>query len=241
MRNALTDNALPDLLKGEWNIICDFDGTITCFDVTDAVLERFADRAWEDVEKEWLDGTITARQCMEKQVRMINVEPADLDAFLATVPLTEGFDEFTRFCAGNGLNMLVVSDGMDYAIKRILTAKGHGNIPVIANRLCFQGKSGYRLSFPYGADGCKSGVCKCNVAKAGGGKILLIGDGRSDVCLSGIASFVLAKRGKHLHRHCEENAIPHVVYNDFFDIMNHFTPAIEQGAVCNANGSAVAL
>ena len=241
MMDTFIQNAFPDLMKGGWNIICDFDGTISRFDVTDAILGRFADPAWENVEKEWLDGTITARQCMERQVRMINVAPADLDAFLATVPITEGFDEFTKFCAGNGLTMLVVSDGMDYAIKRILAGNGHGNIPVIANRLLFQDKSGYRLDFPYGDAGCKSGVCKCNVAKAGGGKILLIGDGHSDICLSGLASFVLAKEGKHLHRHCEENAIPHMVYNDFFDILNHFSSVQEQGTACNADGLIAAL
>ena len=237
----MIQKTFPDLMEGGWNIICDFDGTITRFDVTDAVLGKFADPDWENVEKEWLDGTITARQCMERQIPMIDVAPADLDAFLDTVPITDGFAEFTRFCAENGLDILVVSDGMDYTIKRILVGNGYGNIPVVANRLLFQEKSGYRLEFPYGSAECKSGVCKCNVAKAGGGKILLIGDGRSDVCISGMASFVFAKRGKHLHRHCEENAIPHVVFNDFFDILRHLTSVREQGAVCNADDLTTAL
>jgi len=231
-------NVFPDLTNGGWSIICDFDGTIACIDVTDAVLGRFADPAWENVEKEWLDGTITARQCMERQVRMINATPAALDAFLATVPLTKGFAQFTRFCADSGLEMMVVSDGMDYAVKRVLAGNGYGNIPVIANRLRFQGKSGCRLDFPYGADGCKSGVCKCDAARAIGGKILLIGDGRSDICLAKNASFVLARRGKPLHLHCEENAIPHAVYDDFFDVLNYFCAC---GEACNAGGSVVAL
>ena len=222
-------NVLPDLTSGGWSIICDFDGTIALIDVTDAILGKFADPSWEDVEKEWLNGTITARQCMESQVRMINATPADLDAFLATVPLTEGFAQFTRFCSDNGLGMLVVSDGMDYVVKRVLSGNGYGSIPVIANRLRFQGESGYRLDFPYGADGCKSGVCKCDVAKVVGGKILLIGDGRSDICLAKNASFVLARRGKPLHLHCEENGVPHAVYDDFFDILNYFGYACTRG------------
>ena len=213
----------PDITENKWNIICDFDGTITRFDVTDAVLEKFADSAWEKVEREWLAGTITARQCMERQVRMINAPPSSLDAFLATVPLTEGFSTFIDFCRSGGLKILIVSDGMDYAIKRILAQNGLGHIPVIANRLRFVGERGYRLDFPYGSPGCKSGVCKCDVAKAGGGKVLLIGDGHSDICLAGMAAFVLAKRGKSLHRHCEENDIPHTAYDDFFDVLNFFT------------------
>jgi 2,3-diketo-5-methylthio-1-phosphopentane phosphatase len=216
---------LPGFAKKGWSIICDFDGTIARFDVTDALLEEFADPAWESVEKEWLDGTITARQCMERQVGMLDASPARLDEFLATVPLTDGFAEFTQFCASSGLDLLVVSDGMDYAIKRILVSNGLGDIPIIANRLRFHGESGYSLDFPYSAAGCKSGVCKCGIAKAGGGKVLLIGDGHSDICLAGMASFVLAKRDKSLHHHCMENGILHAAYDDFFDVLQFLTAA----------------
>lgn len=216
-------HAFPYLMDDDWNIICDFDGTIARFDVTDAVLGNFADPAWEAVEKEWLEGAITARQCMERQVRMIDVPPARLDLFLAAVPLTDGFGEFAHYCAANGMDILVVSDGMDYAIKRILACNGLAAIPVIANRLRFHGDSHYRLEFPYGVEGCGSGVCKCDVARAGGGKILLIGDGHSDICLANAASFVLAKRDKSLHRHCEKNGIAHAVYDDFYDILGVFT------------------
>lgn len=230
----------PTLAKGGWSIICDFDGTIARFDVTDAVLERFADPAWETVEQEWLAGKITARECMERQVRMIDAEPTTLDAFLATVPLTDGFPEFTRHCEANGLDLLVVSDGMDYAIKRILADNGLGATPVIANRLRFHGESGCSLEFPYGTPGCKSGVCKCDVAKAVGDKILLIGDGHSDICVASVASFVLAKKDKSLHRHCAENNIPHAVYDDFFDVLSFFSAARPPDSMWNVKERASA-
>lgn len=235
-----TDLAFPNLAKGGWSIICDFDGTIARFDVTDAMLEQFAAPAWEAVEREWLDGKVTARECMERQVRMIDAPPAVLEAFLATVLLTDGFSDFTRYCAANGLDLLVVSDGMDYAIKCILSANGLGDIPVIANRLRFHGESGYRLEFPYGSPGCKSGVCKCDVAKALGGNILLIGDGHSDICLAGAANFVLAKKDKSLYRHCAENSIPHAVYDDFFDILRLFSAAQRRDTAWKAEERAAA-
>lgn len=232
---------LLDMAADGWNIICDFDGTIARFDVIDAMLEKFADPAWETVEREWLDGKITARECMERQIRMIDAQPSALDAFLATIPLTDGFAEFTRYCGANGLDLLVVSDGADYAIKRILSNNGLGDLPVIANRLRFNGDSGCRLDFPYGVPGCGAGVCKCAVAKAGGGKILLIGDGHSDICLAGVAAFVLAKKNKTLHRHCVKNHLPHAVYDDFFDILRFFTAATRSNEVWGAEKQAAAL
>jgi 2,3-diketo-5-methylthio-1-phosphopentane phosphatase len=217
--SAFTEGLLPDLSTGEWDIICDFDGTITPFDVTDAVLGAFADIRWEEIEREWIQGEITARQCMERQVGLLDVPLQELDAFLDRVPLTEGFAEFVSFCRSRHVDIRIVSDGMDYAIKRVLTRHGLDGIPVLANRLTSLGGSRYGLEFPHGADGCPSGVCKCAATRAEGRRILLIGDGSSDCCLAGEASFVLAKRNRKLERHCAENRYPCRAYDNFFDIL----------------------
>jgi 2,3-diketo-5-methylthio-1-phosphopentane phosphatase len=208
----------------DWRIICDFDGTITPFDVTDALLTRFAHPSWEEVEEEWLAGRITARACMARQVRLLDAPIHLLDAFLDTVPLTEGFVDFTQSCAALGLSCTVVSDGLDYAIKRILSRHGVRDLPVIANRLRRLGAASYTLEFPFGREGCASGVCKCGVAQALNGKsgrILLIGDGHSDCCLAGISSLVLARQGKELHRRCVSAGYPHLIFTDFYDVAAH--------------------
>jgi len=44
------------------SISCDFDGTITCADTVDAILEHFAMPAWLDVEAEWKAGKIGSRE-----------------------------------------------------------------------------------------------------------------------------------------------------------------------------------
>lgn len=202
---------------GPWNVLCDFDGTITPFDVTDAILKAFAHPSWEDVEQEWLDGRITARECMERQVGLIKTPAVILDAWLDEAPMTPGFAEFVRLCKSRGIGLVVVSDGLDHAIRRILTRHELPNVPVIANRLRYKGNSAWRLEFPYGAEGCPSGVCKCGVARALGGSTLLIGDGRSDCCAAGAVSMTFARRGKELLRHCADNNLPHLEFDDFHD------------------------
>lgn len=62
---------LPDFAAGPYSVICDFDGTVTPFDVTDAILERFARPAWKTIEDEWVRGAISARRCMERQIPLI--------------------------------------------------------------------------------------------------------------------------------------------------------------------------
>lgn len=229
---------LPDFAAGPYSVICDFDGTVTPFDVTDAILERFARPAWKAIEDEWVRGGISARECMERQIPLIEAPLERLDAFLDTVPVTEGFAAFVRHCRSEGIPLGIVSDGMDYPIRRILSGHGLRHIPVVANRMVYREGAGYRLEFPYGRDGCPSGVCKCGVAEAvsAGGKTLLIGDGLSDCCLAGSASFTLARQGKALHRRCAEKGYPHRAYFDFFDILELFgaplpKPAAAQAAV----------
>ena len=213
MRKTISDQGPED-----WRIICDFDGTITPFDVTDALLQRFAHPSWEEVEAQWLTGRITARECMDRQVRLLDVPRHMLDAFLDTVPVVDGFVDFVHNCASQGLSLTVVSDGLDYAIRRVLSRHGVSAMPVIANRLRCLDESTYRLEFPYGIAGCASGVCKCAVAKAMGGRILLIGDGHSDCCVAGVSALVLAKEGKKLQRHCETEGYPHLIFADFHDV-----------------------
>ena len=95
-----------------------------------------------------------------------------------------------RYSRSKGIPLGIVSDGMDYPIKRILNRHGLRHVPVVANRMVYR-EGAYRLEFPYGREGCASGVCKCGVAEAvsGDGKTLLIGDGLSDCCLARSASF----------------------------------------------------
>lgn len=213
MRNSI----LADM-HNDWEIVCDFDGTITPCDVTDAILERFADKEWEAVEDAWNKGRITARECMERQVRLVRATPEEMDAFLDTVPLVAGFAEFAEYCRSEKLSLLVVSDGLDHAIRRILDNHGLGFLPVVSNRLRFAGGSSWRLEFPYGARGCSSGVCKCTVAKSACSPVLLIGDGRSDCCVAGEATLVLAKEGMALERTCMDNGYPYLSFSDFHDV-----------------------
>ena len=156
---------LPDFAAGPYSVICDFDGTVTPFDVTDAILERFARPAWKTIEDEWVRDAISARQCMERQIPLIEAPLERLDAFLDTVPVTGGFVEFVRYGRSKGIPLGIVSDGMDYPIKRVLNRHGLRHVPVVANRMVYR-EGAYRLEFPYGREGCASGVCKCGVAEA---------------------------------------------------------------------------
>ncbi|WP_178130682.1 MtnX-like HAD-IB family phosphatase [Reyranella sp. CPCC 100927] len=202
-----------------WTIVCDFDGTIVPFDVTDRVLDQFADPAWQFVEEAWKHGRISALRCMRLQVAMIRATSADLDAFLDTIDIDPQFPAFVDDCRRAGMPIAVVSDGLDYVIQRILARHGIDGLVVIANQLVPGGDGTYTMAVPYAvAATCKarSGVCKCNQAArlaAGRHRTLLIGDGRSDFCLGEAADLVFA-RGALLAK-AREQGWPAVDVPDF--------------------------
>src|SRR5947208_12784471 len=52
-------------------VFCDFDGTITQVDVTDAILERLADPQWRDLERAWVRGEIGSRERLARQMAVV--------------------------------------------------------------------------------------------------------------------------------------------------------------------------
>lgn len=202
-------------------IICDFDGTIALEDVTDTLLERFALPEWRSIEDDWKAGRIGSRECMLRQVALLRARPDEVDRCLDQVAIDPGFPRFVTTAARLGCELLVVSDGLDYAIRRVLGRHGLDHLPILANRLELLGADRWRLGFPHASDGCAkgSGTCKCNIATGNGGEgrlRVLIGDGASDFCATTSVHMVFAK--DRLLEHCRANALPHVGFTGFAEV-----------------------
>jgi 2-hydroxy-3-keto-5-methylthiopentenyl-1-phosphate phosphatase len=201
-------------------LFCDFDGTISSEDVTDLVLERFALPEWREIEDQWTAGRITAAQCMQRQVRLIRAGNTELEAFLDTIEIDSAFAGFREFCRKNRIGLTIVSDGVDYFIKRVLARHGLSDLEVIANRWVSGSAIGRRspdLVFPFMSATCAagSGVCKCASVRPFGDHIY-VGDGRSDFCVSHEATLVFAKA--KLAEYCGVKRIPFIPYTSFADI-----------------------
>jgi 2,3-diketo-5-methylthio-1-phosphopentane phosphatase len=207
-------------------IFCDFDGTISIQDATDFILSRFADPQWEHIEEEWRRGAIGSAQCMQRQVALIRATKDQLDAALDEVEIDPSFPAFTRLCHARGISLTVISDGIDYFIRRILARYNLASLPVIANRLAinkFKERMDYRLTSPFSEAACASsaGVCKCSIVGVAAGTRVYVGDGRSDFCVATKPDVVFAK-GK-LAEFCDQQEIAFIPYRQFGDIAQVLT------------------
>ena len=208
-----------------FSILCDFDGTIALEDVTDTVLAALAAREWLVIEQDWADGRIGSRACMTRQVALLQADWPDLDRVVDAIAIDPHFPAFTAFCEARRLDLTVVSDGLDYAIGRILAREGL-TLPVRANRLR-RGRGGtWSLDTPFASLACTADAahCKClSLSGPHGAPTVVIGDGRSDICVAGKADFVFAKAlsggPSPLLRHCIARGLPHLPYETFADVM----------------------
>jgi len=209
-------------MRTRYSIFCDFDGTVSVRDVTDVLLETYAESQWQDIEALWRAGRIGSMECMRRQVSLLRCSAKELDALADAVAIDPWFPDFVAACRDAAVPVAILSDGLDYVIRRVLRNNGLADLPVHANRLEMLGDGRYALSFPHAAADClaASGTCKCALMRdlrLPGTEAVLVGDGASDFCAAReAAGFVLAKGS--LLAHCREFALPHAAYNDFQDV-----------------------
>jgi len=211
------------------NVVCDFDGTIALEDVTDSLLDRFADASWKDIERQWLAGLFGSRECMARQVALLRASRKEIDDYLDSVKIDPFFSSFVNDCEqAPNVSLTIVSDGIDYVVKRILRKHALSRLPVKANALVAVSGQSYRLGFPYAATQCtaQAGTCKCAIARTSPGmRTIVVGDGRSDFCVASQADFVFAK--DRLLTFCKANSLSHLPFGNFFDIEREFSQVVE--------------
>jgi 2,3-diketo-5-methylthio-1-phosphopentane phosphatase len=201
-------------------VYVDFDGTIAPADPTDTLFDRFCDPSWRELEREWQQGLRTARDCMARQVDVLRATPEAIDDLVRTMPIDPQFPAFVDLCRRWHLRVVVVSDGLDRVIRSVLRGAGL-DLTFYANRLQWLGGDRWKLGFPYSRGDCKAslGNCKCSHRQRGGLEVV-VGDGKSDLCIAERAQVVLAKG--QLAAHCRAKSIPHQPIESFAEAIAAF-------------------
>jgi len=202
-------------------IVSDFDGTITTKDGLYSFIAEHASSEWEDIEQAWVEGKISSKECLRKELELVpNLTDNLITEFASSVEIDESFKTFYEKITKKGIDFCIVSDGIDYFIKKILDRYGLDNIKVISNTGYFRGGN-FELEFPNDFTECKNnaGTCKCKVVsdlRQKYNKIVYIGDGVSDYCVSDKADILYAKSS--LLNYCKQNHIQCLPFITFKDI-----------------------
>jgi 2,3-diketo-5-methylthio-1-phosphopentane phosphatase len=179
-------------------VITDFDGTLSLTDVGYEVLLKFSRQGWDDIDRDYCEGRIGS---MEAYGRICAILGGTREAMLQFVAentvIDPHFKEFYAFCRKSGIDVKVVSDGLDFYIDFILKKHGLSDIPFYSNVMTFCDGMPLSIEFPHANETCnKCGTCKSNIlesCQAGYEKIVYVGDGYSDLCPAQKADLVFAK------------------------------------------------
>jgi 2-hydroxy-3-keto-5-methylthiopentenyl-1-phosphate phosphatase len=230
------------MTKQPWAVYCDFDGTVTSIDCVDFLLNRLALPEWRLVEAMWEKGLITSRECMKRQIPLIQGGWGAIRECLDEVEITPGFVEFSHWCRRQKIPLYIVSEGLDRVIHAVLERLDVQVDGVFSNRL--EGQDELILTFPFSPknDVCNLGMCKCQVLEKpfassqgipGQPYRIVIGDGASDYCWAAQADLLFAQ--KKLKTFCEQLQVPFIPFQDFSDIQNHLQELLQR----NLLGAAV--
>ena len=194
----------------------------------DSLLERFASSEWQDIEKLWQEGKISSKECLDIQLSLVKITRSDLEDFLKSIKIDEGFLEFVDYVKSNfNARVYILSDGFRLFIKKILGSFEKKIDGIYANNLYFINNT-FKTLYRYSKADCQLGVCKCDIVNKLKSDInIYIGDGMSDFCASKHADFIFAK-GKLLNFLKAQNVKHFTSFSYFEDIINQLPFVLEK-------------
>lgn len=221
--------------KNRIKIFSDFDGTATKFDVGHLIFKTFAGEGIRPIIQDWKNNLISSKELLTRECELINIDRIeDLYNLIDKQELDDFFVEFCSFTESNGIELFLVSDGLDVYIKRILAKYELNYISYYANHFEYKTSDEGRIlfipSFPYTDSEChKCGNCKRNHLLYNSEDedfVIYIGDGYSDRCPVEFADLVFAKR--ELASYCNSKKIPFTEFTNFNDIKDKVALLLEK-------------
>lgn len=203
-------------------IFCDFDGTAAARDVGYNLYHHFSGGKNDALLPDWKSGRLSTRDCMRLESEMVRATPQEIDDFLDQFDLDPTFIPFAEFCRSADVALVIVSEGLDFYIRKLLARHGLEWIEVRSN-IGHRENGGIRIEFPYAYRVC-AGCGNCKAARieeyrrvAGEPcRVVFVGDGYSDACGAGAADIVFAK--KDLVLYCESRGISYHSFANFREV-----------------------
>jgi 2,3-diketo-5-methylthio-1-phosphopentane phosphatase len=210
-------------------VLCDFDGTVSTVDMGNEILNRFTDKGWEEIDRAYCAGEIGSRAAYTQVASLFTGSRAQMLEFVSSREMMDPhFLEFYRFCQSKGVDLKIVSDGLDFYIDAILKKNNLEDIEFFSNVTVFHDGNKLSIEFPRMNDECeKCGTCKKGVLRdhrSDYDRVIYVGNGYSDVCPAKDADLVFAK--EVLYETCRQDGTACVHYENFQDILDYLDKAL---------------
>lgn len=204
-------------------LFCDFDGTITERDITIMIMEKYGTPGWKDTVDQILSQQKTLKAGLGDLIsRLPSEQREEIAAYVQEVAVIRpGFPEFLTYCQEQGLELNIVSNGVDFYVNPLL-APYNVQVPVYCNRGDFS-EEYVKVIWPNPCDEhCRNecGMCKPSVLRRHADAdtyTIVIGDSIPDLAAAKLADFVIAR--SLLLEKCAELQLQHAPFATFYDVI----------------------
>ena len=199
---------------------CDFDGTVTEKDVSFLLLDAFASGDWRQLFGQYQEGKITVGQFNSEAFAMVTADKQTLFRCVADeARVRTGFEELVALCRRRDFRLVIVSNGLDFYIEKILGDIGMGEIEVFAAQTHFS-PAGLEVQY-IGPDGRRLDSdfkeAYLNLFLAEGYRIIYLGNGSSDISPARRCHHVFATDA--LLAHFRETNLDCIPFTDFREVV----------------------
>ena len=222
-------------------ILCDFDGTISLRDMGYVLLNRFSSGDWKAIDREFCEGKIGSKEAYSRIAKIIKGDEESVLHFVRThSDIDPHFVSFYSYCRERGIDVKIVSDGLDFYIKTLLELHRLSEIPFYANCTRFHPGDKMEFSFPFASEECGlCGTCKKKLVQIHRNEydsILFVGNGLSDRCAAREADFAFAK--DPLYSYCIQHDITCHFFETFHEILFDLKKRIK-GVIFDLDGTLI--
>ena len=222
-------------------ILCDFDGTISLRDMGYVLVNQFTSGNLEGIDRDFRERKIGSREAYSRIAKILKGYKSTILNFVQEhSDIDPSFSLFYQYCHEKGIDVKIISDGLDFYIKKILEIHHLSEIPFYANCTYFKKGEGMDISFPHAEEECGlCGTCKkrlIQLHRKEYDSILFIGNGFSDRCAAQEADFAFAK--DPLYTYCIEQDIPCHFFKDFHEILSDLKKKIN-GIIFDLDGTLI--
>jgi len=222
-------------------ILCDFDGTISIRDMGYLLVNRFSSGEWESIDRDFREGRIGSKEAYSRIAKTLH---GDQQAVLSYIrkhsDIDPHFPSFYRYCQQKGIDVKIVSDGLDFYIKTVLEINHLSEIPFFANISRWTGENGMDFFFPHSNEECGlCGTCKKKLVQIHRKKydcIFFVGNGLSDRCAAKESDFAFAKDS--LYTYCMEQDIACHYFLNFNEVLSDLKKQI-RGIIFDLDGTLI--
>lgn len=189
----------------------DFDGTLLKYDLAERVLRRFARQGWERYDDLLANGKITLEDCMKSQYGMIEVGSHEevieyVDRYCVFRP---GVKELVSVCKARGIDLVVVSAGLDFCIKHAFHKNGIELPKLVCPRSTLKKDGGFGVTFPQrrhdGSADYKEDFVMSHQGR--GASVTFVGNGMGDLYAAMRADVAFAIKGSKLDELCHARGV----------------------------------